>query len=73
MDIDYLRGRFEHAKALEADVVKVDIEQFADLLEWIDEEPKRMSRRMKWWKDRHNKKFDKMIHMLEDMKSEQWD
>ena len=42
MNINYLKGRFEHAKALESDVVKIDIEEMASLLEWIDGEHERI-------------------------------
>ena len=41
MDIKYLKGRYEQAISLNADVVKVDIEEFASLLKWIDDESSR--------------------------------
>ena len=37
MNMDYLKGRLEHAKALEADVVKVDIEEFASVLAALEQ------------------------------------
>lgn len=38
MNINYLKDRFEHAQSMNADIVKIDIEEFASLLKWIDEE-----------------------------------
>lgn len=38
MNIKYLNDRLEQAKAQNADVVKIDIEEFASLLKWVDEE-----------------------------------
>lgn len=37
MDLHYLEGRLEHAKALEADIVKVDIEEYSSAIKELHE------------------------------------
>lgn len=44
MDLHYLEGRLEHAKALEADIVKVDIEEYASGIKELHENTKLQAR-----------------------------
>lgn len=71
MNIQYLKGRFEHAQAMNADVVKIDIEEFASLLKWIDEEQNRISHALESGrKIGKSETFDEIIRELEKMRKE---
>lgn len=69
MDIKYLKGRFEHAKALDADIVKIDTEEFASLLNWIDEVDNRIVDAIEHgYKLGKNETIRKAISKLEELK-----
>lgn len=69
MDIKYLKGRFEHAKSLDADIVKINIEEFASLLDWIDKEDNRIVDAIEHgYKLGKNETIRKAISKLEELK-----
>lgn len=69
MNIAYFKGRYNHAKALGADVIKVDIEELASLIEWIEAEDKRIVQAMEYGKGLGKQDFfNKAISEFEKLK-----
>lgn len=74
MNVGYLKGRFKHAQAMDADVVKIDIEEFASLLKWIDEEQKRITDAVeRGYKSGRLGAYDEVIRELETKMREERD
>lgn len=70
MDMSYLRGRLDQAKAADADIVKVDIEEFASLLDTVEKYPQEWSKAYEQGKEAMSIKMLHRIHQVRDIFNE---
>lgn len=70
MDMSYLRGRLHQAKAADADIVKVDIEEFADLLDTVEKYPQEWSKAYEQGKKAMGNKMLNRVYRVQDIFNE---
>lgn len=66
MDMNYLRGKLNQAQAADADIVKVDIEEFASLLDTIEKYPQKWAEAYSQGKKDMTIKMSDCIHRSKD-------
>ena len=67
MDMNYLRGKLNQAQAADADIVKVDIEEFASLLDAVEKYPQEWGKAYNQGKKDANAKIMDYICQLQDI------